>query len=97
MLLFTDFKKAFDTLERKFSEKTPRFYNFGDSLITWIKLLYTDIIQTLAAAYKIMGGPQISSSYKSSHFVKPIGWSMAAMLRDSVAAAAVVRAHEQHR
>ena len=43
MLLFIDFEKAFDTLEWKFLEKTLRFYNFGDSLITWIKLLYKDI------------------------------------------------------
>ena len=43
MLLFIDFEKAFDTLEWKFLEKTLRFYNFGDSLITWIRLLYTDI------------------------------------------------------
>ena len=43
MLLFIDFEKAFDTLEWKFLEKTLPFYNFGDSLITWIKLLYTDI------------------------------------------------------
>ena len=59
MLLFIDFEKAFDTLEWKFLQKTLRFYNFGDSIITWIKLLYSDII---AAAYKINGGPENSSS-----------------------------------
>ena len=47
MLLFIDFEKAFDTLEWKFLEKTLRFYNFGDSLITWIKLLYTDISSSI--------------------------------------------------
>ena len=47
MLLFIDFEKAFDTLEWKFLEKTLRFYNFGDSLITWIRLLYTDISSSL--------------------------------------------------
>ena len=47
MLLFIDFEKAFDTLEWKFLEKTLSFYNFGDSLITWIKLLYTDISSSI--------------------------------------------------
>ena len=40
MLLFID-------LEWKFLEKALRFYNFGDSLITWIKLLYTDISSSI--------------------------------------------------
>ena len=44
MLLFIDFEKAFDTLEWKFLEKNSSLlYNFGDSLITCIKLFYTDI------------------------------------------------------
>jgi len=30
-----------------FRKKTLRFYNFGDSLITWIKLLYTDISRSI--------------------------------------------------
>ena len=47
MLLFIDFEKAFDTLEWNFLEKTLRFYNFGDSLITWIRLLYTDISSSI--------------------------------------------------
>ena len=42
-LLFIDFEKAFDTLEWSFIEKTLKYYNFGDSLILWIKLFYTDI------------------------------------------------------
>ena len=47
MLLFIDFEKAFDTLEWKFLEKTLCLYNFGDSLITWIRLLYTDISSSI--------------------------------------------------
>ena len=47
MLLFIDFEKAFDTLEWKFLEKTLLFYNFGDSLTTWIRLLYTDISSSI--------------------------------------------------
>ena len=42
LLLFLDFEKAFDALEWTFLEKTLSFYNFGDSLISWVKLFYTD-------------------------------------------------------
>ena len=47
MLLFIDFEKAFNTLEWKFLEKTLRLYNFGDCLITWIRLLYADISSSI--------------------------------------------------
>ena len=43
LLLFIDFEKAFDSIELSFIEKTLKYYNFGNSLITWIKLFYTDI------------------------------------------------------
>ena len=44
LLLFVDFEKAFDdTLEWTFVEKTLSFYNFGESIKSWIKLLHTDI------------------------------------------------------
>lgn len=55
MLLFINFEKAFDTLEWEFLAKTLRFYNFGDSFITWITGCF---IQTLAVAYKITVGLQ---------------------------------------
>ena len=47
LLLFADFEKAFDTLEWTFLEKTLSFYNFGDSLISWVKLFYTDISSSI--------------------------------------------------
>ena len=43
LLLFIDFEKAFDTLEWSFIETTLKYYNFGESLILWIKLFYIDI------------------------------------------------------
>ena len=43
LLLFIDFEKPFDSIEWSFIEKTLKYYNFGNSLITWIKLFYTDI------------------------------------------------------
>ena len=47
LLLFIDFEKAFDTLEWTFVEKTLKYYNFGNSLISWIKLFYTDISSSI--------------------------------------------------
>ena len=47
LLLFIDFEKAFDALEWTFVEKTLKYYNFGNSLISWIKLFYTDISSSI--------------------------------------------------
>ena len=43
LLLFIDFEKAFDSIEWSFIQKTLKYYNFGNSLITWIKSFYKDI------------------------------------------------------
>ena len=43
LLQFTDFEKAFDSLEWSFIAKTLNYYNFGSSLVAWIRLFYTDI------------------------------------------------------
>ena len=43
LLQFTDFEKAFDSLEWSFIEKTLNYYNFGSSLVAWIRFFYTDI------------------------------------------------------
>ena len=40
LLFFLDFKKAFDSLEWNFIFKCLKKYNFGESIIQWIKLLY---------------------------------------------------------
>ena len=41
--LFIDFEKAFESLEWSFIEKTLNYYNFGSSLVAWIRLFYTGI------------------------------------------------------
>ena len=43
LLLMIDFSKAFDTLEWEFLFKTLKEMNFGESFLTWVKILYTDI------------------------------------------------------
>ena len=40
LLLFIDFEKAFDSLERPFISDSLRYFGFGPSLITWVKVLY---------------------------------------------------------
>ena len=43
LLMFLDFEKAFDTVEWSFIWKTRSSFNFGSSLINWIKLCYRNI------------------------------------------------------
>jgi len=41
ILIQLDFKKAFDTIEWEFIQKTLAFYNFGDSIQQWKSTFYT--------------------------------------------------------
>ena len=43
LLVLIDFEKAFDTIEWDFLFKTMKSYNFGNTFINWIKLLYSNI------------------------------------------------------
>ena len=43
LLMFLDFEKAFDSVEWSFIWKTLSSFNFGPSLINWIKLCYCSI------------------------------------------------------
>ena len=43
LLVFLDFEKAFDTIEWPFIHKTFHHFNFGSSILRWIKLFYHDI------------------------------------------------------
>ena len=45
--LSLDFQKAFDTLEWSYLSNVLKIYNFGDSLRTWIKVLYTKVESTV--------------------------------------------------
>ena len=38
LLLFLDFEMAFDTVEWSFIQKTFRHFNFGPTIINWIKV-----------------------------------------------------------
>lgn len=43
ILLLIDFEKAFDTVRWKFIEKTLTRFNFGNSFIKWVQILYNNI------------------------------------------------------
>lgn len=43
LLVFLDFEKAFDTIEWPFIHKTFHHFNFGSSILKWIKLFYHDM------------------------------------------------------
>ena len=42
LILLIDFEKAFDSVSWSFIFKVLKFFKFGDSLISWIKVLYKD-------------------------------------------------------
>ena len=43
MLVLVDFYKAFDSISWEFIERTLDFLNFGNDIIRWVKLFYTEI------------------------------------------------------
>ena len=57
VLLFLDFKKAFDSLEWKFLQKVVKKFNFGPIFQKWVSILYTEpeaVIKTMAGYLKIL-------------------------------------------
>ena len=43
LMFFSDFEKAFDSLDHNFMYKTLKHFNFGDDLLQWTELFYTDV------------------------------------------------------
>lgn len=43
IILLIDFEKAFDSLEWSFINKTLSYFNFGEKIKKWVKILYSDI------------------------------------------------------
>ena len=42
LLFFSDFEKAFDSVDHNFMFKCLNHFNFGESFINWIRLFYND-------------------------------------------------------
>lgn len=73
VLLFLDFKKAFDSLEWEFMFKTLDKFKFGDSFKKWVKILYTD------PTCKVKNNGYISSAIKMTRGVRQ-GCPLSALL-----------------
>ena len=43
LLLLVDFEKAFDSVSWSFLYKTFKFFNFGTSILSWIKLFNNNV------------------------------------------------------
>ena len=43
ILLFIDFRKAFDTIDWNFLHKCIELYNFGPNIRKWISILYNNV------------------------------------------------------
>ena len=43
LMFFSDFEKAFDSIDHDFMYRTLRHFNFGNDLLRWTKLFYTDV------------------------------------------------------
>ena len=48
LLFFSDFEKAFDSLDHAYMFKCLKHLNFGNSFTKWIKLFYTDVKSCVA-------------------------------------------------
>ena len=42
LLFFSDFERAFDSVNHEFMYKCLEHFNFGNELINWVKLFYND-------------------------------------------------------
>ena len=47
LLMLIDFEKAFDSISWNFLYKALRFFNFGENICKWIKILNTEITATI--------------------------------------------------
>jgi plasmid rolling circle replication initiator protein Rep len=47
MILLIDFEKAFDTVSWDYLFRVMKLFNFGTSIINWIKTFYKDITTTI--------------------------------------------------
>ena len=43
LLLLIDFEKAFDSISWVFLRSVLKFFNFGESIINWVTVLYSNI------------------------------------------------------
>jgi len=64
LIFCADFEKAFDKIRHDFIFKVLKYFGFGDSFITWIKVLYKDTFS------KIINNGYISESFALNRGVR---------------------------
>lgn len=64
MVFIADFEKAFDKVRLDFIYKCLDFFNFGNSLIKWVKIMYSN------PRCKIVNNGYFSESFELSRGVK---------------------------
>jgi hypothetical protein len=52
MLLLIDFEKAFDSISWSFIYDTLKFFNFGESMMEWVKTFHKDITSAAGAPFQ---------------------------------------------
>ena len=64
LVFIADFEKAFDKVRLEFIYKCLEYFNFGESLIKWVKVMYSN------PRCKIVNNGYFSESFKLSRGVK---------------------------
>ena len=64
VLLFIDFEKAFDSIEWDFLYKSLEAFNFGPTLIRWIKTFYNNVSSC------VINNGSLSQSFKLERGVR---------------------------
>ena len=88
LLMMIDFEKAFDSLEWDFLFKTLENMNFGESLIKWVKLFYTNIEScisnngTSSKYFKINRGVRQGDPLSAYLFILSVEVMAQAILKD---------------
>ena len=74
LILFLDFKQAFDCVNHDFLFETLKMFNFKDSFIHWVRVLYNN------AEGKIINNGWISQAYRINRGVYRQGCPLSALL-----------------
>ena len=78
LLMLIDFEKAFDSISWNFLYKCFNFYNFGDNIIKWVKLLNTEITASvqqcgfLSESFEVHRGCRQGDPIASLEFLLPV-------------------------
>ena len=78
ILLFIDFRKAFDTIEWKFIHKCIELYNFGSVIRQWVSILYNNAESSVMNAGFMTNYFKVSRGVRQGCPLSPLLFVMAA-------------------